>query len=43
MDADTTQKAVPTIEFSTAKGNFERKQAVEDTMLDLLQPFTQGL
>ena len=42
MDADTTQKAVPSIEFSTAKGNLEREQEVEDTMLDLLQPCTQG-
>ena len=43
MDADTTQKAVPSIEFSTAKGNLERKQEVEDTMLDLFQRCTQGL
>ena len=31
------------IEFSTAKGNLEREREVDDTMLDLLQPFTEGL
>ena len=30
------------MEFSTAKGNLEREQEVEDTMLELLQPFSQG-
>ena len=29
------QKGAPSIEFSTAKGNLEREQEVEDTMLDL--------
>ena len=43
MVAVTKQKAAPSIEFSTAKGNLEREQEVEDTMLDLLQPCTQGL
>ena len=31
------------MEFSTAKGHHEREQEVEDTMLDLLQPLTEGL
>ena len=39
----TKHKAVPSIEFSTAMGNLEREQEVDDTMLDLLQPFTEGL
>ena len=43
MVAVTTQTAVPSIEFSTAKGNLERKQEVEDFMLDLSQQFTEGL
>ena len=43
MVAVIKQKAVPSIEFSTAKGHLEREQEVEDTMLDLLQPFTEGL
>ena len=41
MVAVTKQKAEPSIEFSTAKGNLEREQEVEDTMLDLLQPHLQ--
>ena len=43
MVAVTAQKAVPSIAFSTAKGNLEREQEMEDTMLDLTQPFTEGL
>ena len=43
MVAVTKQEAVPSMEFSTAKGNLEREQEVEDTMLELLQPFSQGL
>ena len=31
------------IEFLTVKGNFERDKEVEDTMLDLLKPFTEVL
>ena len=42
MIAVTQQMEVPSIEFSTAKGNFEREQEDEDTILDLLQPFTEG-
>ena len=38
MVAVSNQKAAPSIEFSTAKGNYVREQEVEDTMLDLLQP-----
>ena len=33
------QNAVPSIEFSSASGNFERWKEVEDTMMDLLKPF----
>ena len=40
--AVTKQKAVPSIEFSTSKGNVEREQEVEDTMLDLLNSCTEG-
>ena len=36
MVAVPKQKAAPSIEFSTAMGNFEREQDVEDTLLDLL-------
>ena len=43
MVAVTKEKAVPSIEFSTAKGNLEREQEVEETMLDLLKSFTEGL
>ena len=43
MVAVTQQKSVPSIEFSTVKGNLEREQEVEDTMLDLLQQFAEGL
>ena len=43
MFAMIEQKAVPSIEFSTAKRNLERENEVEDTMLDLLQPFTEGI
>ena len=42
MVAVTKQKAVPSIEFSTAKGNLERAKEVEDTMLDPLEPFSEG-
>ena len=41
--AVTKQKTLPSIEFSLVKGNFERENEVEDTMLDLLKPFTEGL
>ena len=41
--AVTKQKAVPSSEISSAKGNFEREQEVEDTMLDQLKPFTEVL
>ena len=41
--AVTKQKAVPSIEFLPDKGNFEREKEVEDTMLDLSKPFTEGL
>ena len=37
MVAMTKQKAVPSNELSQAKGNLEREQEVEDTMLDLFQ------
>ena len=40
--AVTNQKAVPSIEFSTTEGNFEPTKEVEDTVLDLLRPFTEG-
>ena len=40
MVAVSKQKVVASIEFSSAKGNFEREKEVEDTMLDLLKPFT---
>ena len=44
MIAVTKQKAVPSVEFSSAKGNFfEREKDVEDTMLDLLKSFPDGL
>ena len=36
------RNTVPSIEFSAAKGNVERKKEVEDTMLDPLEPFTEG-
>ena len=36
------KKAVPSIEFSTAGGNLEREKEVEDTMLDPLEPLTEG-
>ena len=39
----SAQKAVPTSECSTTKGNLEREQEVEDTMLDPRQPFTHGI
>ena len=42
MVAMTEQKAVPSIEFSKAKGNLERDKEVEDTMLDPLEPFSEG-
>ena len=42
MVAMTEQKAVTSIEFSTAKGNLEREKEVEDTMLDPLEPFAEG-
>ena len=42
MVAVTKQKAVPSIEFSTATGNLEREKEVEDTMLDPLEPFSEG-
>ena len=32
---------VPSIEFSTAKGNLEREQEVEETMVVLLQSVTE--
>ena len=38
----TTHKAVPSIEYSSVKGNFEREKDVEATMLDLLEPFMEG-
>ena len=41
--AVTKQKAVPSIEFSSAKGNLEREKEVEDTMLGMSEPFTEGL
>ena len=41
--AVTKQKAVHSIDFSTAKGNFEREKEVEDTMLDLLKLLREGL
>ena len=37
------QKALPSMKSSTGKANLEREQEVERTMLDLLQPFTEGL
>ena len=40
--AVTKQKVVPSIEFSSAKGNFESGQGVEDTMMDLFKPFREG-
>ena len=43
MVAFAKQKAVASIEFSTSNWNFEREQEVEDTMLDLLKPFAEGL
>ena len=43
MEAVTEQKAVPSIKFSSAKGNFEREKEMEDTMLLLLKLFTEGL
>ena len=36
------QKTVPSIEFSSAKGNFGREEELEDTMLDLLKHFPEG-
>ena len=42
MVAVTKRQGVPSIEFSTAEGNLEREKEAEDTMLDLLQPFTTG-
>ena len=41
--AVTKQKAVQSIDFSTARRNFEREKEVEDTMLDLLKLVTEGL
>ena len=43
MVAVTKRRAVAFIEFSKGEGNLERKQVVEDTMLNLSQPFTLGL
>ena len=37
MVAVLKQEAVPSMEFSTAKGHLDREQEVEDTTLDLLQ------
>ena len=34
---------LPSIESSTDKGNFEREKEVEDMMLDLVKPSTEGL
>ena len=42
MVAVTKRQGVPSVEFSTAEGNLEREKEAEDTMLDLLQPFTTG-
>ena len=41
--AVTKQQAVPSSEFSPATGNLEREAEVEDAMLDLLKPLTEGL
>ena len=38
--AVTKQKATPSIEFSTARGNFEQAKEVDDTLWYLLQPYT---
>ena len=43
MDAVTKQNAIPSIEFLSVKGNFEREKEVEDTMFGLVKPFTEGL
>ena len=40
--AVTKQKAVPSIEFSTAGENLERVKEVEDTMLDPWEPCAEG-
>ena len=37
------QKEGSSIDFSTAKGNLDREQEMEDTILDLIQTFTEGL
>ena len=36
------KKTGPSTEFSSAKRNFEREEEVDDTMLDLQEPFTEG-
>ena len=43
MVAVTKQKAAPSIRSSSAKGDFEREKEVDDTMLDLLKTFLEGL
>ena len=43
MFSVTKQKALPSIEFSTAKGQFEREKEMEDLMLDLLKALKEGL
>ena len=41
--AVTEQKTAPSIASSSPKRDFEREKEVEDTMLDLVKPFTEGL
>ena len=38
-----SNRVVPSTDFSSAWGNFEREREVEDTMLDLLQQVTEGM
>ena len=37
------KKKVPSNEISSATGNCEREKNVEDTLMELLEPFTDGL
>ena len=38
-----SNRVAPSTEFSSAWGKFEREREVEDTMLDLLQQFPEGM
>ena len=43
MAAVARQQAVPSEAISPATGNSEREKDIEETMLELLKPFAEGL